>query len=118
MTPPPMMTTSLDFIPALPNNNAPDCLLTSDFRQPELAREDEADGTLERRLAQSGGADARRGQPAPDAALDGLFERGGDDGPGARDATADDDPLRREADDQVRDADAEIVCRLRERGDG
>src|SRR2546430_2751525 len=41
-----------------------------------------------------------------------------DDGPGARDRAADDDRLRREADDEVRDAYAEVVRRFCERADG
>src|ERR1043166_1977948 len=117
MTPPPMMTTSGDLMPdTCRENNL--FTLTSNFSQPELAREHEAYRTHERRLAQRRGDDARRGQAAPDAALDGLFERGRDDGPGARDLPADDDRLRRESDDEVRDADAEVVGRLGQRVNG
>src|ERR1044071_909132 len=95
------------------------CLLSpSGFGQPELAGEDEAERAHERRLLKCRGDDTRRGQAAAYAALDGLFERGRDDGPRARDLAADDDRLGRESDDEVRDADAEVVRRLGERVDG
>src|SRR3712207_377094 len=92
--------------------------IVSGFGEAELGGEDEADGAHHRRLRKGGGDDARRGEPAPDAAPDGLFERRGDDGPGARDVAAADDRLGREPDDEVRDADAEVVRRLCERVDG
>src|SRR5688500_13544343 len=91
--------------------------IVSGFGEAELACEDEAERAHHGRLGEGGGDDARRGQAAPYAALDGLFERGRDDGPRPRDLAADDDRLGREADDEVRDADAEVVRRLRQRVD-
>src|SRR5215218_7627224 len=89
--------------------------IVSGFGESELAGEDEADGAHHGRLREGRGDDARRGQAAAYAALDGLFERGRDDGPRARDLAADDDRLGREAHNQVRDAYAEVVRRLCER---
>src|SRR5205085_10402631 len=60
--------------------------------------------------------DAGAGEVAPDAPPHGLAEEVGDQVPRARDRAADDDDLRAEADDEVRDADAEVTRRLPERG--
>src|SRR5881227_3808514 len=79
----------------------------------ELCREDEAERAHQRRLsAQRGRDDVHGGQAAADALARRSLYVVNDERPRAHYRPADDDRVRRQPLDQVRDADAQVVCSL------